>query len=284
MSKKDWFYVENQKTAVIFLLIAAVLWSTGGLFVKYIKWDAMSIAGARGFVSMFTIWLLVPKARVISFDKYLWLASFCYAFLCMSFINATKLTSAANAIFLQYTAPVFVAIFSAVVLKKKIQKLDFWVIVITLCGMALFFLGDFSYSSLLGNLLGICSGIFFAVMIIAFSFIRNLEPSMVILYGNVLTFLLSLPFMNFPLPDNQSLLAICFLGVFQLGIPYIMYSRAVVKVTPLESIIIPTVEPVLNPIWVFFLLGERPSNFAILGGFIVVSIITFYCIKKLKQA
>jgi drug/metabolite transporter (DMT)-like permease len=93
--------------------------------------------------------------------------------------------------------------------------------------------------------------------------------------GNLLTFVVSLPFIIGPLPDLQSIIGLILLGIFQLGIAYILFSEAVLHVTALEAILIPVIEPLLSPIWVFLMIGEQPSFFAIIGGIIVLAAVVF---------
>ena len=272
--------VNDRPKALRFLLLSAVLWSLGGLFIKYITWSPLAIAGTRGLLAALTTAVLVPEARQWPKNKFVWLAALCYAGLCGTIVVSTKLTTSANAIFLQYTAPIHVIIISALVLKEKIKRLDVLVIVSTFLGMALFFAGEFSWQNLVGNLFGVASGIFFAVMVISFRYTDGAEPCSAILAGNLILFFLLAPFISQPFPSWQGCLSLVFLGTVQIGLAYVMYSRAIVHVAPLEGVIIAAVEPILNPLWVFFFIGERPSDLAILGGLIVMSTVTFYCWKK----
>lgn len=274
--------VHDRKKAVLFLIIAALLWSLGGLFIKSIQWDAISIAGVRSFFAAVLIFAFIPESRKLPKTFAIWLGSFAYAGMVITLVLATKMTTAANAIFLQYTAPIYVAIISCLFLKEKISNKDLSVIVCTGIGMVLFFIEEFSFASIVGNLLGITSGICFAIMVICFRYIKNTEPSTVPLYGNLLAFILTVGFWQMPLPNGFSILALIFLGLFQLGLPYLIYSRALKHVTPLESVLIPAIEPILNPIWVFLVVGEKPSFWAICGGLIVLTVISLYCLDKAK--
>ena len=146
--------------------------------------------------------------------------------------------------------------------------------------MALFFVGEFSFAGIAGNFIGMMSGVCFAFMVTGFRFVKEIEPGVVIFCGNMILFLLSAPFMGLPAPGTADWLSLLFLGVFQIGISYLMYSRAIVRVPSLEGIIIPTIEPVLNPIWVFLFIGERPADPAIAGGLVVITMVTVYCLRK----
>lgn len=275
--------VHDRQKAVLCLALAALLWSLGGLFIKSIHWDALSIAGVRSLFAAILIFSFIPEARKVPQSRAVWFGALAYAGMVISLVAATKLTTAANAIFLQYTAPIYVAIFSFVFLHEKIKSKDLIVIFCTGIGMVLFFVEEFSFASITGNLLGIASGICFAIMVICFKFIKSSEPSTIPLYGNLFAFILTVPFWQMPLPDNLSLLALVFLGLFQLDLPYLIYSRALKYVTALEGVLIPVIEPVLNPIWVFLVIGEQPSFWAVCGGAIVITVISLYCLDKAKS-
>lgn len=276
--------VNDKQKALKFLVLAAVMWSTGGLFIKLVQWHPMAIASVRGLIAAATILLIVPEVKVFPKDKFFWLGCVSYASLCVSMVIATKLTTSANAIFLQYTAPIYVALISAFILKEKIGRLDLLVIFSTALGMALFFVGEFSFTSILGNLFGVWSGVSFAVMVVSFRFVKDIEPSAVVFYGNLLCFFVGLPYISQPWPDMSGWLGLLFLGSFQMALPYIIYSRAISYVSPLEGVIVPTIEPILNPVWVAVFIGEKPTVWAITGGIVVMTVITFYCFKKAKKA
>ena len=275
--------VNSSKKALQFLFVAAVLWSTGGLFIKYVQWHPMAIASVRGLIAAMTIVFIVPEVKIFPKNKMFWLGCFAYAGLCITMVVATKLTTSANAIFLQYTAPIYVALISAFILKEKIGRLDLFVILGTATGMVLFFVGDFCFSNIAGNLFGIGSGISFAIMVVCFRYIKDIEPSAVVFYGNVLCFLFGLPFVETPYPAFNGWLGLAFLGIVQIGLPYIIYSRAVIHVSPLEGVIIPTIEPILNPVWVVIFIGEKPDFWALIGGLIVITVVTLYCVKAASK-
>ncbi len=277
---KDVLQVEGRKKAVLFLVVAALLWSTGGMFIKYIQWPAMAIVGARSLLAAATVAVLAPQSRRFDGGLLVWLGGLFYAGMVMTLVIATKLTTSANAIFLQYTAPIYVALLSAWLLKEPVKKKDWLVIMFTAFGMALFFLGNFSFDSMLGNASGIASGVCFALFVISLRYIKTAEPNTIALIGNLLAFLFSLPFWEAPWPGVYGWLALCYLGIFQLGLSYVLYSRAVAHVSALEGVIIPVLEPILNPVWVFFFIGEQPSRWAMCGALIVVSVVTVYCWQK----
>ena len=264
--------------AIIALIIAAVLWSTGGMLIKLINWNPVAIAGTRSGISailMFFYILLFRKninpRKILQKGKYKWIGAVIYALTVIGFVVANKLTAAANVIFLQYTAPIWVALLSGWLLKERVSKFDWTIIIIVIAGMALFFVGDIQTGHILGNFLSVLTGLFLAGVVLMLKMQKNSTAIEMTFLGNLLTFVVSLPFIIGPLPDFQSIIGLVLLGIFQLGIAYILFSEAVMHVTALEAILIPVIEPLLSPIWVFLMIGEEPSFFAVIGGLIVLT-------------
>jgi len=269
--------------AIVFLIITALLWSAGGLLIKLVDWNAIAIAGARSAIAALVIFVFRPK---MSFNwKFPQLGgAVCYAGTVILFVAANKLTTAANAILLQYTAPIYVAILSYWFLKERITKPDLLTIAAAFGGMILFFLDDLSAGGFWGNSVAILSGIAFAGTALFLRKQKDHSPLESVFLGNILTFLIGLPFMLRSLPDASSWLGLVLLGVFQLGCSYILYAEAIKHVTALEGILIPVLEPVLNPVWVFLLLGEIPGKWAVAGGIIVLVSVTLRCILSLRNS
>jgi drug/metabolite transporter (DMT)-like permease len=269
--------------AIIYLIITALLWSSGGLLIKSVAWNSIAIAGARSAIAALVIFAF---RRRMSFNwGFAQLGgAFCYAGTVILFVAATKLTTAANAILLQYTAPIYVAILSFWFLKERITRSDILVIAAAFGGMILFFLDDLSRGGFWGNILAILSGVAFAGTALFLRKQKDHSPLESVFLGNILTFLIGLPFILRSSPGPGSWLGLFLLGIFQLGCSYILYAEAIKHVTALEGILIPILEPVLNPIWVFLMLGERPGKWAIAGGIIVLVSVTLRCISSLKQS
>jgi drug/metabolite transporter (DMT)-like permease len=256
-------------TAVGLLVATAVLWSFGGLLIKIISWNSMAIAGGRSALAA-AVMLLVIRRRHLncSFDQVG--GAVCYAINVILFVVATKMTTAANAIFLQYTAPIYVAILGAYFLKEKVTGFEWLTIVAAMFGMALFFFDRLTFANYWGNGLAILAGVAFAGMIVFMRRQKSEFPLGSIFLGNILVAIVCLPFMFGQAPDKVGWLALAALGILQLGLSYILYSIAIKRVTALEGIMVPMLEPVLNPIWVFLFLGEQPGRWAVPGGIIVI--------------
>ncbi len=157
------------------------------------------------------------------------------------------------------------------ILKEKVRKLDWMAITIVMAGMVLFFVGDLEVGQMMGNVLSVLAGIMLAGVVISLKMVKSGEPVEIPLLGNILTFLVALPFILSSMPDMQSIFGLILLGIFQLGFSYILFAEASKHVSAVEAILIPIIEPLLNPVWVFLIVGEAPGKLAIVGGIIVVA-------------
>jgi drug/metabolite transporter (DMT)-like permease len=250
-----------------------MLWSLGGLLIKWIDWHPLAIAGARSAIAAATMALLLPKPRFTR-SAVQWGAALCYVGTVVLFVSATKMTTAANAIFLQYTAPVYIALFGAWFLGEKPSWIDWCLILLAVFGIALFFLDQITISGMWGNVTALASGVCFAGLAMLLRKQKDGAPADSVLLGNILTALLFLPFCLRSAPGQGSWVGLVLLGVFQLGISYVLFAKGIRHVRALEASLISTIEPVLNPIWVALAIGECPQFWAISGGVLVVSAAT----------
>lgn len=257
------------RKAILYLVIASILWSIGGLFIKLVNWNPMAIAGARSGIAAIVM-LLYLKKPVMHLGKTKLLGACTYSSLLIFFVTANKLTTSANAILLQFTAPIWVVLFSKFFLNEKIKKSDISTIIFVMLGMILFFIGDLGHGTIIGNFIAILSGISMAGMVIFLKLIKNGSPVEMTFLGNIITFIIAVPFFFQSVPSLNNILELLILGVFQLGISYILYTLAVKYVSPIEAILIPILEPLLNPFWVFLFTGEAPGTCAFIGGGIVL--------------
>ena len=275
----------QHRKAVGLLLLTALGWSLGGVLMKSVDWPPFAVGGGRGLVA--AIFLIAVRGRTLRFT---WTplqlgTALAFTGCTMLFAAATKLTTAANAILLQYTAPVWVALLGAWLLGERARRADWWTIAVTFVGMGVFFYDGLKFNNLTGILLAIASGMSFAVMIVLLRKQGAGSTIEAVILGNILGFLIGLPSIcAAPWPDQHSLVALLLLGVFQLGIPYLLYARAIRHVTALEAVLIPVIEPILNPIWVLLVIGEKPSRLALLGGAIVLGAVTWRAIAAIRQA
>jgi len=264
-----------------YVLLAVLLWSTGGLFFKLTSVSAYEANLGRCLLAALTIGLLTFK-KGLRLNRFTLLSAFLYAGTLSSFAIANKKTTAANAIFLQYTAPVYILLLAPLILKEKFRWTDLITVAFCLGGMSLFFFDSVPSATLSpesqfeGNIYALASGLFFGIF---FTLLRHpaslrQNPAVSVFYGNLVAVLMMLPFVlaNPSSWTTQDFLAIGYLGVFQIGVAYALFTYGVAKgVRSLDASIIGFIEPLLNPIWVFLFVGEKPSNWAILGGVIIIA-------------
>ena len=264
-----------------FLAVTALLWSLGGVFIKNISLHGMAIAGWHSLLAL-PVLLLVLRRRHLTFSGPQIAGAVCYATCLICFVCANKMTTAANAILLQYTAPIFVALLGLFYLKEKVTGFDWLTIAIALAGIALFFLDELTLQNKKGNWIGIASGLAFAGMFIFLRKQKDDFPLGSVFIGNIFVGVVCLPFMIQSLPDPRSGCFLLLLGFVQVGLAYIFYAEAISRVDALESIMITTIEPILNPVWVLIFIGEKPGPWALAGGFIVIATILMRAVYKLK--
>jgi drug/metabolite transporter (DMT)-like permease len=266
------------------LFICAVLWSSAGVLIKYIAWPPLAVAGGRGLLAGLFL-LAVHRPRRCTRSPLQLGAALAYLGCTVPFAVATKLTSAANAILLQYTAPVWVALLGAWVLGERTTKSDWLAILLVFAGMGLFFAHGLELQGAVGNALAIFSGVSFALMAVLMRKQKDGSPIESIILGNLLAAAIGLPFAaGHALPPADGLLALLALGVLQLGLPYLLYARAIKHVTALEAVLIPVIEPVLNPIWVLLFIGEKPGLLALAGGALIICAVTWRALASVRRS
>jgi len=261
------FYLNKH---VLLLLATAILWSLGGVLIKSIDWTPVAIAGSRSLIAALAISLVMPGV----IQKISWRSipgAVAYAATVILFVVATKLTTAANAIFLQYTAPIYIAMIGPWFLRESTKWQDWLLILLALAGVALFFLDQLSLQGLSGIVAALGSGFSYAWLAILMRQQRAGSPEAVVLLGNVFTLLFALPWMFPVVKIEQNGPWLLLLGIVQLTIPYLIYSVAIRHVRALDASIISIIEPILNPIWVMLVTNERPSFWSIVGGSIVLA-------------
>lgn len=264
------------------LVLASFCWSLGGLLIKAVAWPPLAVAGMRGlFAGLFL--LATNRALKFNFSRAQIIGALGYAACTVTFVVATKLTTAANAILLQYTAPVWIALFGAWLIGEPATRADWLTIGVVLAGMTLFFAEGLDVTAVLGNSIAVLSGVCFAAMTLALRSQKDRSPVESIILGNLLAFLIGLPWIVAAPPlDSVGWGSLVILGIVQLGVSYWLYARAIKHVTALEAGIIPVIEPILNPVWVMLMMGEKPSLLALLGGVIVLTAITLRAIASIR--
>jgi len=266
------------------LLGAALLWSLGGVLMKLVNWPPLAVGGGRALVAAIFLFALTWRSRPFRWGWLPLATAGAYTGCTLLFAAATKLTTAANAILLQYTAPAFVALLGAWLLKERPRREDWLTIGVVFVGLAIFLYDGLRLNDFAGIALAIGSGVCFALMIVLLRQQKDNAPLGAIIVGNVLAFLIGLPsIISAPMPDGRSLAALVVLGVFQLGLAYLLYTRAIRHVTALEGVLIPVIEPILNPLWVMLVIGEKPTALALLGGAIVIGAATWRAVASIRR-
>lgn len=272
------------RQGIVAVLGAAILWSSGGLFIKAVSLDALGVTMWRSLLAGATIFLVARPPMPVPWrtSKLTWALAASYAMTLVMFVSATKMTTAANAIFLQYTAPLYLLVLGAVFLNERASKLDLLTVAVAFGGMALFFIGRLEPRDTAGNVLAAASGVTLAIM---FTLLRlpSCTPEQrpqSMLYGNVLL-VVGLLVVNLArressifTPGPADIAGLAFLGIVQIGLAYLLFGFGVAHVGALEASLIGMLEPVLNPVWVFLALGETPGWWAVLGGAIIITAVT----------
>jgi drug/metabolite transporter (DMT)-like permease len=259
----------TQGIAIAAVAVCALLWSTGGLFIKIVSWNPLALAGMRSLIGGAVILIYLRKPRITwSFAQLA--GAVCYAGCMIGFVVANKLTTAANAILLQYTAPLYAAVLGWIFLKEKASALDWATIVVVIGGMALFFMDKLSAGNMAGN--------------VSFRAQKDGSSLESILLSHAIVFLISIPFLWGPGPSLAGWGGIAFLGIFQIGISSLFLTFGVRHVTALQSLLIAVLEPIFNPLWVFLVLKEAPSPRALIGGAVILVAVTVRSVLSLRQA
>lgn len=266
-----------RKRSIGFIIAASILWSSGGILIKLVPWHPVAISGIRSGIAAIMMFFYLKNFKgpiktkdIFKFSKNKYFGAACYSTTVLVFVIANKMTTAANTILLQYTAPIWVALIAHFFLKEKVKRRDWITVCIVFMGMGLFFVGDMDTGNMLGNLIAVFSGISLAAAVVMMRFQNGKAVEMTFI-GNVITFIVASPFYFSQTYTVGSIVGILLLGIFQLGLAYILFAESVPHVSSLESILIPVIEPLLNPIWVFLFYGETVGITAIAGGIIVVS-------------
>ncbi len=260
------------------IVFCAILWSTSGLFIKIIDWNPMIIAGARSFIAFLFI-LAVRRLRPLpppprGTSRWpVFMAAFFYAATMILFVIANKMTASANVILLQYIAPVWAAFLGWIIAKERPQS-EHWVAMGAIAvGLYVFFKNGLSGGSNLGNGIAVLSGITFGAYSVFMRLQKRGRPEDSVLLSHLFTALVCFPFLFVvpPTPTTLSIGAILALGILQIGLASLLFAYGIRRITAVQAMLTAVVEPVLNPVWVFMVTGEKPSSSAFLGGSIILT-------------
>src|SRR6266850_5228715 len=271
---------------LLFVLAAALLWSTGGLFIKWTTLSGLELSFGRSLFAAITV-AVFTRHEGFGLNRLTAVASVLYAALLLLFVLATKQTTAANAIFLQYTAPAYVLVLEPLIYKEKFRSRDLITVAVCIVGMTLFFVGKLRPQDVSGNLLALGSGFCFALyfLLLRHPQARKVNRASSVFYGSLLLALFTAPagLAAIPSVKTRDALIVLYLGVVQIGVAYTLFTVAMARgVRSLDAGIVGYIEPVLNPIWVYLVLGERPTSWALLGGAIIVIAVVCHTLMEAK--
>ncbi len=297
----------KKRKAMLLMVITACMWSLGGLFIKLISWSPFMIAGVRSIIAGGIMAAYMKKESVaFKLNRYSLFAGIGLGLSATLFTVANKLTTAANAIVLQYTAPIFILILSAILFREKMKKKEVGVVLVTMAGMVLFFLDQLSPGNVVGNILGILAGVFLGLMFVMVGKGGDDDSTRMsgILIAHTITLLIGLPLGMAGVMSGSAVAAggaaasgavatgaslgleilyVVILGVFQLGIPYVLYGIASRDCSPLACSLIGMLEPLLNPVWVAIFTGEVPGMFAMAGAVVIIATVTWWCVQESRD-
>jgi drug/metabolite transporter (DMT)-like permease len=285
------------------ILLCAFFWSTSGLFIKLVDWNPVVIAGSRSFLAALFLFALRFSRRRISpagrgtpgpFGRgkplgrdvfFTFAGGLVYAATMIVFVIANKRTTSANAILLQYTAPVWAALLGWLIAGERPRWEQWAALVLVFLGMLLFFKDDLGGGNFFGDVLAIISGICFGAHSVLLRMIKRGEAADAMLLAHILCALFSVPFF-FLYPAGLSpgtAGAILFMGLIQIGAASALFAYGIKRVTAIQAMLTAMIEPVLNPVWVFAVTGEKPAFSALLGGGIIIAALTLSAVLSARR-
>lgn len=279
----------KQTKGRLFIIGTALLWGLAGVCVKSIPWNSFSIMASRCGIGIL-MFALLRRSFKVKFNKYTLFGAIMMSITGILYMMSIKLTTAATAIVLQYTAPIFVFLYAVLFQKRKAKLSETLIVLMVFSGCVLSFIDELDPTRMLGNTVGLLSGISFAAQIIMFSD-KRADSNDGMYLSNIISFITCVPFMFFDKNmafSGEILFWVLALGIFQYGLANIFYAKGCQIINKIETSLLLTIEPVFNPIPVFLVTGEMPGPLAITGFFVVVGGITLYGVlpvlhnKKLK--
>lgn len=274
----------SHKKAIAITCFVALMWSLAGFNIKMIEWSPYAIAAGRSLVAVILLAPMVLRKGFQKIDRYVIGGAICYAAFNYCFITSTTLTSSAIAIMMQYTAPIYVALLSWLFLRERVGWADIISVGFVFLGMIFLFLDSNSGGSLKGNIVSIFNGITFAGISIFLRLQKDGNPALSMYLGNVISAVAGLPIMwNAGMPDTISLLFLLLAGLL-VAVSYTLYAKASTGLSALETVLIPIIDPVMNPVWVFLFLDERPGALTIVGAAVILVSVTIRVVSGLTPS
>ena len=274
----------SHKKAIAITCFVALMWSLAGFNIKMIEWSPYAIAAGRSLVAVILLAPMVLRKGFQKIDRYVIGGAICYAAFNYCFITSTTLTSSAIAIMMQYTAPIYVALLSWLFLRERVGWADIISVGFVFLGMIFFFLDSNSGGSLKGIIVSIFTGITFDGISIFLRLQKDGNPALSMYLGNVISAVAGLPIMwNAGMPDTISLLFLLLAGLL-VAVSYTLYAKASTGLSALETVLIPIIDPVMNPVWVFLFLDERPGALTMVGAAVILVSVTIRVVSGLTPS
>jgi len=278
--------MRRETKGIFAMLVAAFLWSLGGLFIKLIDWNSITIAGARSLIAAVFILATMKKPK-FTFSVNQIVAAVANAGTMLLFIYANKHTTSANAILLQYGAPVYIMLLSGILVKERPAPEQVGALIAIVAGMGLFFSDSLQAGHLMGDIVAVLSGFTFAIHILFMRRQKEGSPLESLFLSHALTAVIGIVaslFLPAPVINVKSVAAIFGLGILQIGVAGLAFSYSIVRISAIQGSLIAIIEPALNPVWVFLVVGEVPSSRAIVGGIIIVAAVVLSSVLSVSRA
>lgn len=275
---------EKSLAGYFYVLASAVCFSLAGVLIKKISWSSYTINGIRNLPAFIVMSCYMAKTHhKIVINKVVILGAVCNLFMNLTFVMATKLTSAANAIVLQFTEPIFLILFLFIFWKRKPDRKAVISCIFVFAGILCFFFDKISYQGQVGNILAILSGALYAVVFLIKK-MKNSDFESSVWISQISSFLLFMPW-YFKETSCQAtdVLLILVMGVIQMGLAYILLEKGLDRVPPVSASLTSTIEPILNPIWVAIFYGEVIHPIAIIGAAAVILSSTLYNVASARE-
>jgi len=274
----------------VFIALASLCWSFGGLLIKFIPWSAMSIVGIRAFIAAI-VFVIYRRSFKVELTTGNIITAICLSSTTIMYVFANQLTTAAAAILLQFTAPVFIILIYLIFYKKKPTVSALIAVLLTLVGMTLFFLENPDMGAFWGNIMALISGLSMAGVYVG-NKRPDTNPENALFLGFLINTCIGLPFaFTGVTADAGAWVAVFILGIVQVGFAYIFFSKGIKITSALLACLTSTLEPILNPIWVMLagLSGiltqlEIPGRFALIGGIIIILTVVGYNIREERKS
>jgi drug/metabolite transporter (DMT)-like permease len=271
---------QHLRRARLSLLLAAVLWSLAGIFIKFLSLPPLTIVFYRS-LSASLFFAFFVRRSIAAPRVALLVSAIAYTAAISAFVSANKITTAANAIALQYTAPMFVFMIVHFLFGEKITGASWIALVLGMLGIAVICAGSAGQPDAAGVVIALLSGLLFSIYMVSLRFLKEFNPGTLTFLNNLVCCLILLPLVGSELSLTlKEGWIVAVMGVVQLGIPYWLFSKGLEQISVQEASLIVLIEPVLNPLWVGLIVGELPSGATLIGGLCIVGSLAFRYLRS----